>query len=67
MAPTCHKVGGMHTVQDAVQFVEASNTDWQRFVDGLPGEMPQGASVADTTAIMEAVKGALRTQGYNIL
>lgn len=57
----------MNTVQDAVQFVEVSNTDWQRFVDGLPGEMPQGASVADTTAVMESVKGALRAQGYNIL
>jgi len=57
----------MPTEQFAVHFVEPSNTDWQTFVDGLRHDMPHGASVADTTAVIDAVKAALKAQGYNIL
>ena len=57
----------MPTDQFAVHFVEPSNTDWQMFVDGLHHDMPHGASVADATAVIDAVKAALKAQGYNIL
>jgi hypothetical protein len=49
-----------------LEFVPTSVPNWPRWIDRLPNDMPDGATVADTDAILEAVKKALSSQGYSI-
>lgn len=45
--------------------VTSTNVDWQSWVDNL--ELPKGATLSDSVAVVDAVKAALKKQGYTIL
>lgn len=48
-----------------LKLVTPTNVDWQSWVDNL--ELPNGATLSDSVAVVEAVKAALKKQGYTIL
>ena len=48
-----------------LKLVTPTNVDWQSWVDNL--ELPTGATLSDGVAVAEAIKAAVKKQGYTIL
>lgn len=50
---------------DVLNLVTPTNVDWRSWIDNL--ELPNGATLSDGVAVVEAIKEALRKKGYSIL
>lgn len=48
-----------------LKLVTPTNVDWQSWIDNL--ELPNGATLSDGVAVAEAIKAAVKKQGYTIL
>jgi hypothetical protein len=48
-----------------LKLVTPTNVDWQSWLDHL--ELPHGATLSDSEAVVGAIKAALKKQGHNIL
>ena len=48
-----------------LKLVTPTNVDWQSWLDNL--ELPHGATLSDSEAVVGAIKAALKKQGHNIL
>lgn len=48
-----------------IKLVTPINVDWQSWIDHL--DLPNGATLSDSVAVVEAIKVALRKKGYTIL